>query len=137
MTTVLSVMAHNGRLPFSISFAACNRADATGVDRISSFCRTGFLGSPDFHISRRSQSCFTTSRFFSAPVPMYLSLSLSLSSFQLQQLWEIMEKPRGETEITDVLPACRGEIDGKSRDGGGDGGGRVSKRERCRERGER
>lgn len=58
LTTVLSVMAHNGRLPFPISSPACNRADATSVDRISPFCRsrTGFLGSPDFHISPRSQS---------------------------------------------------------------------------------
>lgn len=44
-----------------------------------------------------------------------------------------MEKPRGETEITDVLPACGVKIDGKSVADEGDG----TERERYRERGER
>lgn len=81
MTTVPSVMAHNGRLPFPISSPACNRVDATSVDRISSFCRSraGFLGSPDFHISPRSQSCCSlplSVLFRCRPVPIYPSFSL-------------------------------------------------------------
>lgn len=115
---------------------ACNHADATSVDRISSYCRsrTGFLGSPDFHISPRSRSCCSPPlRPFS---PVVLHRYIRLSPFrQLQQLREIMEKPRGETEITDVLAACGVEIDGNSRRWRTEVAG--TKRERCRERGER
>lgn len=64
LTTVLSVMAHNGRLPFPISSPACNRADATSVDRISSPVFPWF---PYFSASCRSPLC---------PFPlMFLSLS--------------------------------------------------------------
>lgn len=99
MTIVLSVTAHNGRLPFPISSPACNRAAATSVDRISSFPRSG--SPPDFHISPRSRSVHHLRVLFLYP-------SLSLSRFRrLQQLRGITEKPR-ETKITDAPPACGG-----------------------------
>lgn len=61
---------------------------------------------------------------------------IHLSRFrQLQQLREIMEKPRGETEITDVLPACGVEIDGGVASMA-DGGGRDEERKMSGTRGE-
>lgn len=130
MTTVLSVMAHNGRLPFPISSPACNRADATSVDRISSFCRsrTGFLRSPDFHISPRSQSCCSPPlRPLPLPCSTGPSVSLSLPA-ATTVTGDYGEKPRGETEITDVLPACGVEIDRGVASLADGGGGRDEER---------
>jgi len=79
---------------------ACNRADATSVDRISSFCRPVFsvpLISIFLHVVR-----LAVRRLCPFPLPSCICLS---HFQQLQQLQKIMEKPRGETEITDVLLA--------------------------------
>lgn len=116
----------------------CNCVDATHINRI-------FLGSPDFHISPYSQPLlFVVS--FSPPsyIPTYICLYLFR---QLQQLREITGKPCGETEITDVSPACGAEIyggvavgsrrmrgwrrrKGRIRDREKDVGGRIGRRER-------
>lgn len=105
LTTVLSVTAHNSRLPFPISSPACNRVAATSVDRISSFCRSGFLRFPPLiSIFLRIAGLFTTSVFFSVFLP---SLSLSLSLPAATTVTGITEKPR-ETKITDVPSACGG-----------------------------
>lgn len=95
----------------SPSPSVCNRADATHINRISSFYRSraGFLGSPDFHISPYGQSCCSSSPSHHRPTPAYICLYLFR---QLQQLREITGKPCGETEITDVSPACGVEIYG-------------------------
>lgn len=93
-------MAHNGRLPFPISSPACNRADATSVDRISSFCRsrTGFLRSPDFHISPRSQSCCSPPlRPLPLPCSTGPSVSLASSSYNSYgRLWRKATRRDGD-----------------------------------------
>lgn len=144
-------MVYNGRLPFPIS----SLPPLTPLPYVTASMqrtsiefhrpRVGFLGSPDFHISPYSQPLlFVVS--FSPPsyIPTYICLYLFR---QLQQLREITGKPCGETEITDVSPACGAEIyggvavgsrrmrgwrrrKGRIRDREKDVGGRIGRRER-------
>lgn len=66
-----------------------------------------FLSRHSLHSSAPVLACF---------VPRVLGVYTCLYRFrQLQRLREIMEKPCGETKITNVLPACGAEIDGVSR----------------------
>lgn len=63
-----------------------------------------FLSRHSLHSSAPFLACF---------VPRVLGVYTCLYRFrQLQRLREIMEKPCGETKITNVLPACGAEIDG-------------------------
>lgn len=119
LTTVLSVMAYNGLLPFPISSLACNRVDATSVDRISSFCRsrTGFLDSPDFHISPRSQSCCSPPLCL-FPLLCCISTSVSLSLSLLLPVATTVTRDYGKAMRRDGDNGCIAYVRARDRRGG-------------------